>query len=144
MIARRDSLESSTEFAVICSSGDLEVGGLGICFEVADESGNWPAFVIRHPQGVAAYINRCAHMALELDWDRGHFFDLDQRYLICATHGALYEADTGECVSGPCSGSGLEALKVVERKGTVYLIDSRYDEFRREINTEGQHRVTDS
>ena len=96
MIAQRDSQEPPRGFTVICSSDDLEVGGLGVCFEVADENNIWPAFVVRHSQGVAAYINRCAHLALELDWDRGHFFDLDKRYLICATHGALYTADTGE------------------------------------------------
>ena len=136
MIAQRNSQKSPRGHTVICSSDDLAVGGAGICFEVADENDNWPAFVIRHPQGIAAYINRCAHLALELDWDRGVFFDLDQRYLICATHGALYTADTGECVGGPCEGSGLEALKVVETEGTVYLIDSRYGQACQATNTE--------
>jgi len=111
---------------VICSSEVLEVGGLGVRFEVVGESDTWPAFVVRHSQGLAAYINRCAHLALELDWNRGHFFDVDQFHLICATHGALYTADTGECVSGPCNGSGLDMLKVVETEGTVYLSDPRY------------------
>ena len=137
MIAQKDSQEPTRRFTVICLSGDLAVGGLGVCFKVADERGIWPAFVIRHPQGVAAYINRCAHLALELDWERGNFFDLDRCYLICATHGAVYAADTGECVSGPCNGSGLELLKVVEAEGTVYLIDSRYGEPCQEVNTEG-------
>jgi nitrite reductase/ring-hydroxylating ferredoxin subunit len=109
---------------------------LGVCFEVADGNNIWPAFVIRHPHGVAAYINRCAHLALELDWDRGNFFDLDQRYLVCATHGALYTAATGECVSGPCNGSALEALEVAETDGTIYLVDPRYVEPCREVNGE--------
>lgn len=113
-------------FSAICPSDALAVGGLGIRFEVADESDTWPAFVVRHSQGLAAYINRCAHLALELDWNRGMFFDVDQRHLICATHGALYAADTGECVGGPCNGSGLEVLQVVEVEGAVYLSDPRY------------------
>ena len=136
-MVQKDFQKSLRKFTVICSSDDLAVGGLGVCFEVADENDIWPAFVVRHAQGVAAYINRCAHLALELDWDRGHFFDLNQRDLICATHGALYRVDTGECVGGPCNGTGLEALKVVERGGTVYMIDSRYGEPCREGNIEG-------
>jgi len=116
----------SQRLTAICSSDALEVGGLGVRFGVVDENDTWPAFVVRHSQGLAAYINRCAHLALELDWDNGLFFDVDQRHLICTTHGALYTADTGECVSGPCNGSGLEALKVVEARGTVYLSDPRY------------------
>ena len=112
--------------AAICSSDALTAGGLGVRFEVADESDTWPAFVVRHSQGLAAYINRCAHLALELDWNQGLFFDVDQRHLICATHGALYTTATGECVGGPCNGSGLAVLQVIETEGTVYLSDPRY------------------
>ena len=126
MSAKRSSRSPPKSLVAICSSDALETGGLGVRFEVADESVTLPAFVVRHSEGVAAYINRCAHLALELDWDRGLFFDVDQRQLICATHGALYTADTGKCVSGPCNGTGLEALEVVEKEGTVYLRDPRY------------------
>ena len=126
MTVKRGSQEFTKRFGAICSSGALTVGGRGVRFEVADENDTSPAFVVRHSQGLAAYINRCAHLALELDWDRGLFFDVDQLHLICATHGALYTADTGECVSGPCNGSGLEPLKVVEIEGVVCLSDPRY------------------
>ena len=126
MSVNKDSKGPPQRLAAICSSDALAVGGLGVRFEVADESATWPAFVVRHSKGLAAYINRCAHLALELDWDPGLFFDVDQRHLICATHGALYTADTGECVSGPCNGSGLQVLQVVEIEGTVYLSDPRY------------------
>ena len=77
------------------------------------------------------------HLDLELDWDPGLFFDLDQRHLICATHGALYSAGTGECVSGPCNGSGLEVLQIEETEGIVYLTDPRYVRPRRENKFEG-------
>ena len=46
-------------------------------------------------------------------------------------------ADTGECVGGPCNGSGLESLKVVETGGTVCLVDSRFGEPCRKVNIEG-------
>ena len=110
----------------VCSSDSVITGGLGVRFEVTDKQDIWPAFVIRHSEGLAAYINRCAHLALELDWDPGLFFDGDQRHLICSTHGALYTPDTGECVGGPCNGYALEALRVVEIKGAIFLRDSRY------------------
>ena len=126
MKLKNGSQELPQRLTAICASGVLVQGGLGVRFEVVDETDTWPAFVVRHSQGLAAYINRCAHLDLELDWDRGHFFDVDQRHLICATHGALYTADTGECVSGPCNGSGLEALEVTEIEGTVYLRDPLY------------------
>jgi nitrite reductase/ring-hydroxylating ferredoxin subunit len=134
---KNDSQELPQRCGAICSSNSLTAGGLGVRFEVADENDTWPAFVVRHSQGLAAYINRCAHLALELDWNRGLFFDVDQRHLICATHGALYTADTGECVSGPCNGSGLEMLQVLEREGNVYLNDPRYGGPCREAKARG-------
>ena len=42
-----------------------------------------------------------------------------------------------ECVSGPCNGSVLEVLEVVETKGTVYLSDPRYVVLCRESKADG-------
>jgi nitrite reductase/ring-hydroxylating ferredoxin subunit len=123
---KKDERRLSQSLNAICSSNALRTGGLGVRFEVVNEDGTWPAFVVRHSNGLGAYINRCAHLALELDWDPGLFFDIDQRHLICATHGALYAANTGKCISGPCNGSGLEWLRVIETKGIVYLMDPCY------------------
>ena len=43
-----------------------------------------------------AYINRCPHTGITLDWVNNQFFSSDQRYLMCATHGAVFEPPTGE------------------------------------------------
>ncbi|MDP2242325.1 MAG: hypothetical protein Q8K18_19475 [Burkholderiales bacterium] len=49
----------------------------------------------------------------------GEFPDHSKLYLICATHGATCEPDSGCCVLGPCRGKSLLALPVVERGGAV-------------------------
>ena len=54
-----------------------------------------------------AYLNRCRHIGISLDWVDNQFFTEDNRYLICANHGATYEPKTGECVWGPCFGASL-------------------------------------
>ena len=59
-----------------------------------------------------AYKNKCKHLAVELDWDNNEFFEEEDRFIVCATHGALYEPSTGKCLMGPCSGKSLEALKI--------------------------------
>ena len=80
-----------------------------------------PAFAVRHQGRVLGYLNRCSHVAMELDWLPGAFFDAEERYLMCSTHGALYEPATGRCAGGPCAGNGgLEAIAVVEHDGAVY------------------------
>ncbi|HTN71660.1 MAG TPA: Rieske 2Fe-2S domain-containing protein [Methylomirabilota bacterium] len=57
-----------------------------------------------------AYVNRCRHVGISLDWIDNQFFTEDSRYLICANHGATYEPTTGECIWGPCVGASLRGV----------------------------------
>jgi len=43
--------------------------------------------------------------APELDWQPGEFFDIAGVYLVCSTHGAIFEPNSGLCVAGPCRGA---------------------------------------
>ena len=104
----------------ICESAALTNGGRGVRFEVDVGGRTVPAFAIRYGGRAYAYLNRCAHVATELDWQPGMFFDFDAEYLLCSTHGAMYDATSGACVGGACLGhGGLRALQVVERDGRV-------------------------
>jgi len=108
---------------LICSSDKLVNGGSAVRFTVAYRGEDAPAFVVRFDGQVHAYLNRCSHRGVTLDWEPGHFFDRSGRYLICAVHGAHYVPDTGECAGGPCNG-GLMKLAVFEKDNGVYLASS--------------------
>lgn len=82
------------------------------------------AFALRFDGRVVAYMNRCAHVPTEMDWQPGDFLDLDKRWIICSIHGATYEPSDGRCVAGPCRGERLMALDIVERDGQVYWYPS--------------------
>ncbi len=107
---------------VICDSGMLAEGGKGVRFKVSTAGGAQAAFAVRYGGRVYAYINRCAHVPVELDWIDGEFFDYSKLYLICATHGATYLPDSGLCVQGPCPGKRLEPVPVKEGDGQVLLV----------------------
>jgi nitrite reductase/ring-hydroxylating ferredoxin subunit len=109
---------------VICDSTALADGGKGVRFSVLRAGKPVPAFAVRYNGHVHAYLNQCAHIGVELDWIEGEFFDCSGLYLICATHGATYEPDTGHCIAGPCKGQRLTALDVAEDDGRVCLIQS--------------------
>ncbi len=106
---------------MICASADLAEGGDGVRFEMRS---GVPAFVVRYEGEARAYLNRCAHVAMELDWMPGKFFDSEKIVLVCSTHGALYDPRTGECAGGPCRGRRLDALDVRERDGAVILMEA--------------------
>lgn len=78
-------------------------------------------FLINYRGGFHAYLNRCRHMSTPLDFIRYQFFTEDGRQLICMTHGALYEPDSGLCVEGPCKGLSLYPLPVIIHDGEVLV-----------------------
>ena len=57
---------------------------------------------VRQGDRVYVYQNACPHIGTPLDWTPDRFLTVDRRHLICATHGAQFTIDTGECISGPC------------------------------------------
>ena len=104
----------------LCASADLQERGKAVVFDVLLWRRPERAFALRFDGRVVAYMNRCAHVPTELDWQPGEFLDLDRRWIICSIHGATYEPSTGECIYGPCRGGRLMPLEVAERDGQVY------------------------
>jgi len=108
---------------LICPAAALAEGGKGVRFELAPGSGLENAFAVRYDGEVRAYVNSCPHVGTELDWQPGEFFEATGLYLVCSTHGALFEPQSGLCVAGPCRGASLEPLPVREQDGEVFLLD---------------------
>ena len=105
----------------LCASSDLAERGQALVFDVLQYGQPVRAFALRFEGQVVAYLNRCLHVPVEMDWRPGEFFDDSGLYLICATHGAVYRPETGECIAGPCRGARLEPVEVVEQDGCIYL-----------------------
>lgn len=112
---------------LICASELLQERSSGVRFALPELGERVTGFVIRYNGVPHAYVNRCAHVPVELDWQEGDFFDLTRHYIICSTHGAHYEPATGHCVMGPCQGRSLMPLSVTERDGQIYLINLSRD-----------------
>jgi len=108
---------------LICDSAALAEGGAGVRFALEAAGGEEDCFAVRHGGNVSAFVNRCPHMGSQLDWQPGEFFDMAGLYLVCATHGALFEPASGLCVAGPCRGASLARLRTRERDGQVFLLN---------------------
>ena len=106
---------------VICKSEDLEEAGKGVRFDVPRLGGVISAFAIRFEGRAYAYLNQCAHLPVQLDWNEGEFFTKDQRYIICATHGAQYDPKTGDCFLGPGQGKALKQIALIEQEGVISI-----------------------
>ena len=78
------------------------------------------ALLVNYQGRFFAYVNRCPHTGITLDWVNNQFFSVDNRYLMCATHGATFEPPTGECIWGPCVGLSLQGVPIEIENGQVY------------------------
>lgn len=106
---------------LICGSDLLQERGQGVRFALPELGERISGFAVRYNGRPYGFVNSCAHVPVELDWQEGDFFDLTQEYIICATHGAHYDPTTGVCRLGPCKGKSLQQLDIVERDGNIYL-----------------------
>jgi nitrite reductase/ring-hydroxylating ferredoxin subunit len=108
---------------VVCALHELEdPGARGFTMG----SGDWPlrGFVVRRGALVRAYVNHCPHAGFPLNWSPHAFLAPEVPLILCSMHGALFEIETGRCVSGPCEGLGLRALAVRVERGYVMLEES--------------------
>jgi nitrite reductase/ring-hydroxylating ferredoxin subunit len=99
-------MEQSARDVVVGTVGDLAPGETRK-FLLPTDGEPTEAFVVNVGGELHAWVNRCRHVPLTMDWVEGRFLDETGCFVVCATHGALYEPDTGECVSGPPFGRVL-------------------------------------
>ena len=78
-------------------------------------------FVIARNGQYYAYRNSCPHLGVELNWLEDQFLDRDDALIQCATHGALFIVESGECVAGPCLGDSLQAIEVCIKGDELHL-----------------------
>ena len=79
----------------LCQSADLKDSGLAVPFDVVYAGQTCRAFAVRFEGVARAYLNRCTHVAMEMDYQPDRFFDQEGRWLLCATHGATYAPEIG-------------------------------------------------
>lgn len=118
-VAPAEPVDQAAEAVPLCASADLVEGGLAVAFDLVYSGQTCRAFAIRYEGQVYAYLNRCTHVAMEMDYQEGRFFDDSGQWLLCASHGAAYAPDTGECGGGPCRG-GLVKVPLSESDGVVH------------------------
>ncbi|MGD9773146.1 Rieske (2Fe-2S) protein [Diaphorobacter sp.] len=103
----------------LCPADALVNGGRAVAFDVRYCGQVCRAFAIRYRGRAYAYLNRCTHVPIEMDYQEGQFFDDTGSWLLCATHGAAYQPDTGACAGGPCRG-GLVQIALTEEGDMVH------------------------
>lgn len=108
----------------LCPSNQLQDKGRALVFDVLHFKEPVTAFALRFEGRVVAYLNRCAHVPTEMDWQSGEFLDAGREFILCSIHGAAYEPRSGRCAGGPCGRGRLTPIQVEEVSGAVYWYPS--------------------
>ena len=88
-------------------------------FLLARDGQEIEGFLLNYGGELHAYVNRCRHVPMGLDWVENRFFTEDGRFVQCATHGAYYVPETGECVAGPPCGRSLFRVEIRVEGGDI-------------------------
>ncbi|MFN3882873.1 MAG: Rieske (2Fe-2S) protein [Nitrincola lacisaponensis] len=78
--------------------------------------------VVRRQHQFYVYENRCPHRGIRLEWQADQFLDYEKQFIQCATHGALFRIEDGECIAGPCPGERLTPCQFLQQDNSLYLI----------------------
>ncbi|GAB3114382.1 Rieske 2Fe-2S domain-containing protein [Aestuariicella hydrocarbonica] len=114
----------------LCGWADIEDGD---CrgFDPFDE-GRDRLFVVRQGNRAFAWRNACPHRGYEgstMAWRKHAYLNAGRNRIVCSSHGAQFDIETGECLAGPCPGQALEPATVHRDEfSQLYWLTNRMQE----------------
>jgi nitrite reductase/ring-hydroxylating ferredoxin subunit len=85
------------------------------------EIGRLRLLVHRRAGEIRIYENTCPHTRKSLAPVGGSVASPDGLLIHCQRHAAVFLANTGECVGGPCPGENLAPVGFTLSNGDIYL-----------------------
>ena len=101
---------------ILCHINELEEGqSRGFSSHVG------PVFAIKHDNEIHVYKNECPHLGINLEFQQDEFLDTEGQLIQCSTHGALFQIESGVCLSGPCQGDHLTKINFVIENDSIVV-----------------------
>ena len=102
----------------LCPVSEItDPGSKGFQLEHGDASTE--IFVVHKDARFYGFINSCPHTGATLEWLEDQFLDMDNAFIQCSTHDALFEIDSGLCVAGPCVDDHLAPVIILIENGML-------------------------
>ena len=95
--------------------------GEAMSFEFQTEQQKLRGFVVMYQGNYYAYLNRCPHTGVNLEWQPNQFLDRTHQFIQCSTHGARFKIENGLCIYGPCQGRSLQPINIEIAAGKIFL-----------------------
>lgn len=98
----------------LCHRDDIPEGAARGFLPLPDAPRN--VIVVNRGGQLHAYMDSCPHYrgGTPMAWRKDAYLDAEGAHLACHAHGALFDIETGACVSGPCLGRKLTRVPLSE------------------------------
>lgn len=80
--------------------------------------------LIRKADQIFGWLDACPHYAqgTSLAWKKHQYLNSQGNYIVCFSHGAQFEIETGKCLSGPCVNQYLTPVQIIIKQKQIRLI----------------------
>jgi len=114
-------MQEKLDRILLCKLDEIRVpGSRGLTVVCGDHLHD--IFLVRCAVGVYGYINSCPHTGAPLNWLPDQFLSLDDAYIQCSTHAAMFNLHDGICIAGPCCGDVLKPIPLLVESDAVFLL----------------------
>jgi nitrite reductase/ring-hydroxylating ferredoxin subunit len=114
------SVAKESQLLAVMPQLDLHEG-TSVMFRFEKHGEALEGFVIRHHGNIYAYLNLCPHASEPIIDGTQSAFNSDKRYIVCREHFAMFNPETGACVSGPCPIADLYRLPVIVQGDMIFI-----------------------
>ncbi|HEY4134669.1 MAG TPA: Rieske 2Fe-2S domain-containing protein [Alphaproteobacteria bacterium] len=90
----------------ICRVSDMADPSSELYVIKFDDGEEVEIFLVRRGEEVFGYVNECPHEEMPLQWEGGSFLTTDGKRILCAVHGATFNLESGDAISGPALPDG--------------------------------------
>jgi nitrite reductase/ring-hydroxylating ferredoxin subunit len=105
--------------AALSTLAALHAAGGAQVLDFAEGTARFSLVLIDQGGLVLAYVNQCPHARWPLETFDGRLLRTPEGAILCAAHGAVFDAVTGACAAGPAAGRSLAAFPVSVRDGAI-------------------------
>ncbi|MGE5539690.1 MAG: Rieske (2Fe-2S) protein [Gemmatimonas sp.] len=109
---------------VLCRMSDIAEPGSKGPFVVELGTEETEIFLVRRDGTVRAFVNVCPHRYLPLNWKDDSFLTLDKTRILCVVHAALFDMDSGDCLTMHAP-EGLTPVAIAVEGDDIRLVGLR-------------------
>lgn len=90
-----------------------DISSKPLALNIKSNNGIFPIIIMQRGSRILAFVNACPHQYLPLDYRSSNILSSDGNRLLCSAHGAMFDCETGEGITGEVLGCSLDQVPLM-------------------------------